>query len=129
MPIDVMDTQVRAKRDVTDKIAILQRLARIEGQVRGLRQMAESNRGTTDQLQQVNAVIAALREVALLSISQEIKTQVMTMSGAASRSAWCERRRPWRARSREQWSAREARRHDGRGVARPGAVGSCGGLP
>ena len=84
MPIDVMDTQVRAKRDVTDKIAILQRLARIEGQVRGLRQMAESNRGTTDQIQQVNAVIAALREVALLSISQEIKTRVMTMVGSTA---------------------------------------------
>ena len=81
MPIDVMDKEGRAKRDVNDKTAILQRLARIEGQVRGLRQMAEGNRGTTDQIQQVNAVIAALREVALLSISQEIKTQVTTISG------------------------------------------------
>lgn len=84
MPIDVMDKEVQVKRDVTDKTAILQRLARIEGQVRGLRQMAEANRGTTDQIQQVNAVIAALREVALLSISQEIKTQVTTMSGSAA---------------------------------------------
>lgn len=84
MPIDVMDKEVRAKRDVTDKTAILQRLARIEGQVRGLRQMAEGNRGTTDQIQQVNAVIAALREVALLSISQEIRTQVATMAGTAA---------------------------------------------
>ena len=82
-----MDNEVRAKRDVTDKTAILQRLARIEGQVRGLRQMAEGNRGTTDQIQQVNAVIAALREVALLSISQEIKTQVTTISGAAPDAA------------------------------------------
>ena len=87
MPIDVMEDQVRAKRDVTDKTAILQRLARIEGQVRGLRQMAEGNRGTTDQIQQVNAVIAALREVALLSISQEIKTQVTTISGTAADTA------------------------------------------
>ena len=79
-----MDKEVQVKRDVTDKTAILQRLARIEGQVRGLRQMAEANRGTTDQIQQVNAVIAALREVALLSISQEIKTQVTTMSGSAA---------------------------------------------
>lgn len=84
MPIDVVDADTRNKRDGNDKIAILQRLARIEGQVRGLRQMAEGNRGTVEQIQQVNAVIAALREVALLSISLELKAQVTNLAGQAA---------------------------------------------
>lgn len=45
---------------------ILKRLRRIEGQVRGLQQMLEHDRYCGDELQQVNAVIAAMREVALL---------------------------------------------------------------
>ena len=84
MQVNVVDTETQAKRNVSDKTAILQRLARIEGQVRGLRQMAEGNRGTVEQIQQVNAVIAALREVALLSISHEVRAQVATMAGASA---------------------------------------------
>lgn len=83
MPIEVVDADTQAKRAVSDKTAILQRLARIEGQVRGLKQMAEGNRGTVEQIQQINAVVAALREVALLSISQEIRKQLANMAGLA----------------------------------------------
>ena len=82
--MSVTDAETEAKRSVSDKTAILQRLARIEGQVRGLRQMAEGNRGTVEQIQQVNAVVAALREVALLSISQEVRKQITTLSGSAA---------------------------------------------
>ena len=46
--------------------------------------MAEGNRGTVEQIQQVNAVMAALREVALLSISHEIRMQVANISGTAA---------------------------------------------
>lgn len=81
--MSVMDAAIEAKRSLNDKTAILQRLARIEGQVRGLRQMAEGKRGTVEQIQQVNAVVAALREVALLSISQEVRKQVTTLAGNA----------------------------------------------
>ena len=79
-----MDIGVGAnnKREAAEKVAIIQRLARIEGQVRGLKQMAEGERRTLDQIQQVNAVVAALREVALLSISQEVKAQLAGMAAA-----------------------------------------------
>jgi two-component system, OmpR family, response regulator len=46
--------------------ALLSRLARIEGQVRGLRQMVEGDRYTGEVIQQTTAIKAALREVALL---------------------------------------------------------------
>jgi CsoR family transcriptional regulator, copper-sensing transcriptional repressor len=71
-------TQV--KRQAADKSAILQRLARIEGQVRGLRLMVDQDRETTEQIQQMNAVVAAVREVALLSISQEIKGRLHALA-------------------------------------------------
>lgn len=81
MQFEAVEGRDSAKRNSGEKTAILQRLARIEGQVRGLRQMAEGNRGTVEQIQQVNAVIAALREVALLSISEEVRGRVKTMAG------------------------------------------------
>ncbi|MCW6507705.1 metal-sensing transcriptional repressor [Lichenifustis flavocetrariae] len=74
------------KREAAEKVAIIQRLARIEGQVRGLKQMAEGERRTLDQIQQVNAVVAALREVALLSISQEVKAQLAGMAASPAES-------------------------------------------
>ena len=81
MQFEAAEGRVPAKRNPGDKTAILQRLARIEGQVRGLRQMAEGNRGTVEQIQQVNAVIAALREVALLSISEDVRGRIKDMAG------------------------------------------------
>ena len=41
----------------------LPRLRRIEGQVRGLQQMIESERNCVDIAHQINAVVAALRRV------------------------------------------------------------------
>ena len=70
------------KRPSAEKTSVLQRLARIEGQVRGLRLMVEQDRETSEQVQQLNAVVAALREVALLSISQEIKGRLFDMAGS-----------------------------------------------
>ena len=68
------------KRPSAEKTSVLQRLARIEGQVRGLRLMVEQDRDTAEQVQQMNAVVAALREVALLSISREIKVRLVDMT-------------------------------------------------
>ena len=51
---------------------IVARLARIEGQVRGIRQMIEEDRYCGDEIQQANAVTAAMREVALMIISQHL---------------------------------------------------------
>lgn len=66
---------------------MLQRLARIEGQVRGLRLMVEQDREASEQVQQMNAVVAALREVALLSISQEIKGRLVDLAEGARGAA------------------------------------------
>lgn len=48
-----------------DKKAVLSRLRRIEGQVRGIEKMVEEDRYCIDVLTQVNAVRAALESVAL----------------------------------------------------------------
>jgi CsoR family transcriptional regulator, copper-sensing transcriptional repressor len=75
--------KLSSRRASGEKTSVLQRLARIEGQVRGLRLMVEQDREAAEQIQQLNAVLAALREVALLSISQEIKARITDMAGEA----------------------------------------------
>jgi CsoR family transcriptional regulator, copper-sensing transcriptional repressor len=50
------------QRESEEKQPILSRLARIEGQVRGLRQMIENDRYCGEELQQATAITAALRE-------------------------------------------------------------------
>lgn len=47
------------------KDQLLNRLRRIEGQVRGIQAMVEQDRDCPDVLQQISAVEAALRKVAL----------------------------------------------------------------
>jgi len=51
---------------LTDRAALLRRLRRIEGQVRGLQEMVEKERYCVDILIQVAACRAALSRVALL---------------------------------------------------------------
>lgn len=48
-----------------DKDALLKRLARIEGQVRGISKMVEEDRYCIDILTQISAVRAAIEKVAL----------------------------------------------------------------
>ncbi len=48
-----------------DKGAVLKRLRRIEGQVRGLQRMVEDDRYCIDVLEQVSAATRALQSVAL----------------------------------------------------------------
>jgi CsoR family transcriptional regulator, copper-sensing transcriptional repressor len=52
-----------------DKDAVLKRLARIEGQVRGVERMVEENRYCIDVVTQVTAIQAALDKVALELLS------------------------------------------------------------
>jgi DNA-binding FrmR family transcriptional regulator len=52
-----------------DKKAVLSRLRRIEGQVRGIEKMVDEDRYCIDVLTQVNAVRAALESVALQLLS------------------------------------------------------------
>ena len=68
----LIDGRLELRRSDDDKKPLLQRLNKIEGQVRGLRAMIEEDRYCLDEVQQINAVSAALREVALLIISQHV---------------------------------------------------------
>ena len=68
----LIDGRLEMRRSEDDKKPLLQRLNKIEGQVRGLRTMIEEDRYCLDEVQQINAVTAALREVSLLIISQHV---------------------------------------------------------
>jgi DNA-binding FrmR family transcriptional regulator len=68
----LIDGRLELRRSDDDKQPLLRRLSKIEGQVRGLRTMIEEDRYCLDEVQQINAVTAALREVALLIISQHV---------------------------------------------------------
>lgn len=59
-------------RTAEEREPILHRLRRIEGQVRGLQQMIEQDRYCLDEIQQANAVCAAMREVIVLISSQHL---------------------------------------------------------
>jgi DNA-binding FrmR family transcriptional regulator len=66
----VKDDRIELRRTDDEKKVLVQRLNRIEGQVRGLKTMIEENRHCQDEVQQIAAATAALREVALLIIAQ-----------------------------------------------------------
>ena len=63
----------RSKSYAADKDALLRRLRKMEGQVRGLQQMVEDDRYCLDVVQQINALTAAAREVSLLILTDHLK--------------------------------------------------------
>jgi DNA-binding FrmR family transcriptional regulator len=66
----------------TDKDALLKRLARIEGQVRGVSRMVEEERYCIDVLTQIGAIEAALDKVALGLIDDHTRHCVLDAEGA-----------------------------------------------
>ncbi len=65
----------------TDKDALLKRLARIEGQVRGVSRMVEEERYCIDVLTQIGAIEAALDKVALGLIDEHTRHCVLDAEG------------------------------------------------
>jgi CsoR family transcriptional regulator, copper-sensing transcriptional repressor len=65
----------------TDKAALLKRLARIEGQVRGVSRMVEEERYCIDVLTQIGAIEAALDKVALGLIDEHTRHCVVNAEG------------------------------------------------
>ncbi|HEX3738017.1 MAG TPA: metal-sensitive transcriptional regulator [Solirubrobacterales bacterium] len=65
----------------TDKDALLKRLARIEGQVRGVSRMVEEERYCIDVLTQIGAIEAALDRVALGLIDEHTRHCVLDAEG------------------------------------------------
>jgi DNA-binding FrmR family transcriptional regulator len=73
---DVSEGKLFLRREPDEKQPILSRLARIEGQVRGLRQMVENDRYCGEELQQATAITAALREVSLLVLQDHLNAGI-----------------------------------------------------
>ena len=63
-------------RTAEERDPLLMRLRKIEGQVRGLQQMLEADRYCLEEVQLANAIIAAVREVALMIMGQHLKAGV-----------------------------------------------------
>ena len=72
-------------RDDDERLPLVKRLNRIEGQIRGVRQMIEADRYCGDELQQIKAAIAALRSVAMLLVEQHLQAALSMEKGAKSR--------------------------------------------
>jgi len=66
-----------------DKEAVLKRLRRIEGQVRGVQKMVEEDRYCIDVVTQITAIDAALDKVALELLSEH--TQHCVIGGDAAK--------------------------------------------
>jgi CsoR family transcriptional regulator, copper-sensing transcriptional repressor len=85
MQYDFRDDRLYLQRTAEEKEPLMQRLNRVEGQVRGLRQMIENDRYCGDEVQQASAITAAVREVALLVISQHLDAGVKYAAENGSR--------------------------------------------
>ena len=83
--MDEMTTTVESVRRSTsyaaDKERILNRLRRMEGQVRGVQKMVEGDQYCVDVLTQISAVISAARGVGLLVLEDHIRGCVMGTCG------------------------------------------------
>jgi DNA-binding FrmR family transcriptional regulator len=81
------DDRLHIMRTVDEEKQLLQRLNRIEGQVRGLRNMIENDRYSGDEVQQASAITAAVREVALVLIAQQLEVGVSVAAGTNRKAA------------------------------------------
>nr|WP_158804344.1 metal-sensitive transcriptional regulator [Acidisoma sp. L85] len=66
------DGRLYLHRTSEERAPLLQRLGRIEGQVRGLQQMILQERYCGDELQQARAILAAMRGLMRLLITQHV---------------------------------------------------------
>lgn len=87
MEYDFKDDRLHIMRTVDEKKQLLQRLNRIEGQVGGLRDMIENDRYSGDEIQQASAITAAVREVALMLIAQQLEVGVDVAAGTDRKAA------------------------------------------
>lgn len=67
----------RKKRDGSEKQALINRLSRIEGQVRGIKGMIESDAYCPDILVQISATASALSSLSRLMLTEHINTCVL----------------------------------------------------
>jgi len=72
---------------ITEKQALLNRLRRVEGQVRGLQRMVEEDAYCIDILTQVSAATKALENVALSLLDEHVRHCVMDAARVDGREA------------------------------------------
>ena len=96
---EVVGDKIQLRRDAEAKRPLVQRLNRIEGQIRGLRSMIEEDRYCLDEIQQISALTAALREVALMIIAEHVTAgvQIVAEGGANKETALADMIRVLRA--------------------------------
>lgn len=70
------DNHLSLRRTPAEREPLLRRLGRVEGQVRGLTQMIQNDRHCLEAVQQINAINAALREVALMMLAEHLEAGV-----------------------------------------------------
>ncbi len=75
-------TRTPGYRAADDADAIVRRLRRVEGQVRGIAGMVQDGRYCVDVLQQISAAQAALDKVALALVDDHVRHCVMEADGA-----------------------------------------------
>ncbi len=76
MEYEFRNGKLLVSRSAEERDPIVQRLRRIEGQVRGLIQMIEADRYCLDEVQQANAITSAVREVAVMILSSHLDAGV-----------------------------------------------------
>ena len=64
-----------------DRVKILTRLRRIEGQVRGVHRMVEEDKYCVDILTQISAIVAGLRATGLVVLEDHIRGCVINSEG------------------------------------------------
>jgi DNA-binding FrmR family transcriptional regulator len=64
--------RIYVHRTEEERARLTDRLKKIEGQVRGIQKMIDESRYCLDEIQQANAIVAAMREVELLIISDHL---------------------------------------------------------
>jgi DNA-binding FrmR family transcriptional regulator len=76
MDYEFHDGRVYVRRTAEERAKITDRLKKIEGQVRGIQRMIDEGRYCLDEIQQANAIVAAMREVELLIISDHLEASM-----------------------------------------------------
>lgn len=86
--------KVRDEKEYKD---LIHRLSRIEGQVRGIREMVESDRYCVDILTQVSAIQSALNSFNKVLLSSHIKLALWRISGREKKAPWMSSAKPSRS--------------------------------
>jgi DNA-binding FrmR family transcriptional regulator len=73
MEVNMKDVNMRLCGDDHDHKRLIDRLSRIEGQVRGIRKMVEADRPCMDVLKQIAAVSGAVRGLGLVVLEDHMK--------------------------------------------------------